>query len=141
MTPVSLIIAGAFILSFSLSTFIGYMIDLYRLISIRANGFESKGLVKGLIYDDNEKLACRLLVEYRAINGKTYQVETSVGTAFWSKYENQYIDIIYNQNNPEIVFIKKEMKFRFGFLLIFNFLWTLTGVFCLFYGLYKLLLE
>ena len=141
MEPVSAIIVGVFMLSFSVSKFVEYVIDIYRFITIRTKGVRGKGFVKDLIYDEEERLACRLFVEYKAIDGKTYEVKSSTGNAFWSKYKGKYIDIIYNRNDPKTVFIKKEMKLQFGLLFIFYLLWSSVGFYFLFYGLYNLIFS
>jgi len=137
MTAGSAIIAGAFMLSISTSSFIGYVIDLYRYLSIRGRGVKIRGLVRELIYDDEENLACRLLVEFNASDGKTYQIESSMGNVFWSKYKDKHIDIIYLKDDPKIAYIHKELKFRFGLFFAATSIWTLTGLFFLLYGLYR----
>ena len=57
-TAGSALIAGLFMLSCSLASFVLSAVDLVRFISIRSRGVRTRGLVKELIYDEKENLAC-----------------------------------------------------------------------------------
>jgi hypothetical protein len=139
MTAASALIAGLFMLAFSLVSFVENMIALVRFISIRSRGVVCKGLVKELVYDEDENLACGLLVEYGAPDGCTYQVTSSMANAFWRKYLNKQIDIIYDRRDPGVAYIVKELKLRFGVFFIVTFVWTMAALGLLFYGLYQLI--
>ncbi len=141
MTAASALIAGLFMLSFSLASFVQSAVDLLRFISFRSRGVRTRGLVKELIYDEEENLACGLLVEYQAPDGSTRQVASSTGNAFWRKYLNEHIDVIYDRRDPSVAYIVKELKLRFGVLFIFVFLWTMAAFGLVCYGLYRLIFD
>jgi hypothetical protein len=95
----------------------------------------TKGKVVDLVYRDGEMLACRLLVEYQAINGKTYRVESSTGNVAWKKYLGKFVYVTYNRSNPTIAKIEMASKFSNRLSLFVGILLITVGVGLVVWGL------
>lgn len=80
-------------------------------------------------------LACRLLVEYQAIDGKTYRVESSTGNVTWKKYLGKQLYITYNRSNPTIAKIEMASKFSNRLSLFVGILLITVGVGLVVWGL------
>ena len=95
----------------------------------------TKGKVVDLVYDDGEMLACQLLVEFQAIDGKTYRVKSSTSNVAWKKYLGKQLYITYNRSNPTIAKIDMASKFSNRLSLIVSILLITVGVGLVVWGL------
>jgi len=136
MTGFQAFFAGMFIASFSFSFLISSLITIFRVLSIRRDGVLTKGLVKELIYDDEEILACRICVHYSTDSGRTLKIESATGSAFWRKLKGKHVDVIYKKSDPTDAYIKKDFKYTTFFFLIFHLIVVSTGFFFIGLGIY-----
>lgn len=136
MTGFQAFFAGMFISSFSVGSLIGNLITIYRVLSIRRNGVLTQGLVKELIYDDEERLACRICVHYSTDSGRTLKIESATGSAFWRKLKGKHVDVIYKESDPTDAYIKKDFKYTAFFFLIFHLIVVSVGLFLIGTGIY-----
>ncbi len=93
MDPVKSFFIGLFLFLISIVSFIEHLIKFIRILTIKKNGIKTQGIVTDLIYDEEEKLAARLIVEYDGNNGKRYFIESSVGSAFNSNKKGKKITV------------------------------------------------
>ncbi len=136
MTGFQAFFAGMFISSFSVSSLISHLITLYRVLSIRRNGVLTKGLVKELIYDDEERLACRICVHYSTDSGRTLKIESATGSAFWRNLQGKHVDVVYKESDPTDAYIKKDFKYTAFFFLFFHLIVVSIGLFLIGTGIY-----
>ncbi|MBN1496908.1 MAG: DUF3592 domain-containing protein [Spirochaetes bacterium] len=134
-------LAGYLLFPFSFYCLVGYIRQFYRYFSYSHRGIHAQAIVKDLVYEDGELQAAGMLLEYTAIDGKTYEYTTSIGSMFWKNSIGKRMDILYDRKNPARVFVREEL--RLTILVPFTIHLTLAslGLVFIIYGFRKLICD
>ena len=104
------LIPGIILLSVAVPGLVSHLFKFFQYFNVRKYGVRTKGVVRELIYDDDEKASPRMRIEYFGENGKSYFMESSTGSVVYKSLDGKGIDIVYKIGEPEKAFIEMEMK-------------------------------
>ena len=104
------LVPGLIVLSVAVPGLVSHVFKYIQYLRLRKNGVSTKGLVRDLIYDDDEGLSPRMRIEYFGENGTSHFMESSTGSAFYRGLDGKEIDLIYEMGNAEKAFIIMEIK-------------------------------
>lgn len=104
------LIPGLVLLLVAVPGLVSHVVSHIKYLLLRKNGLKTRGLVRELIYDDDERLSPRMRIEFFGENGKSHFIESSTGSVVYKSLDGKEIDIVYKMGEPEKAFIEMEMK-------------------------------
>jgi hypothetical protein len=127
MLGLQFLIMGLFFMSFTIYPFIQDIRTIFRIISIKRDAVRKMGIVKELIYNDEESLAPKLEVQYNDENGNTYEIKTSTGFALWRNKKGKEIEVVYKKTKPSLVYVVNDIRLQFIIFFVIHFIFVLVG--------------
>ena len=123
------LVPGIIVLLVAIPQLISHIVQIIKYVIAQKTGIKTRGVVKELIYDDEEISAARMLVHFVAENGKTYEIKSSTGSIFYKKLEGREIDIVYKKNQPENAFLVIENRNTGSAILLIYVILTAAGIY------------